>query len=186
MKNQALKVRRPHEIRPTGVISSGPNRRPHEMSSPVKDGAQNPLDASATQLGQKTISSGPFSYVYVLLSQKTNQLYIGSTKNLRRRLKEHTQGKSRSTKNLRPLTLVYYEACLNKKNTRKREMYLKTSWGKRYLNNRVSQIRRPHEMSNSCETISSGKNHKTPPKRDSGRIIYRHHNKNINKSQENN
>jgi len=33
--------------------------------------------------------------------------------------------------------LVYYEACLDKNDAIKREKYLKTSWGKRYIKNRL-------------------------------------------------
>ena len=35
--------------------------------------------------------------------------------------------------------LIYYEACLNQQDAIKREGYLKTSWGKRYIKNRVKQ-----------------------------------------------
>ena len=81
-----------------------------------------------------------FTYTYVLLSQKTNQYYTGSTRNLKRRLNEHSQGKSKSTKNLRPLKLIYYEACLNELDARNREKYLKSGWGKRWLKNRLKKF----------------------------------------------
>jgi putative endonuclease len=42
-------------------------------------------------------------YVYVLLSLKDNKFYIGYTNGLKRRLKEHNQGKNVSTKLRRPL-----------------------------------------------------------------------------------
>lgn len=76
-------------------------------------------------------------YVYVLQSEKDRKIYVGFTKNLEERLKLHNNGKVKSTKNRLPLKLVYYEACLNKDDASHREKYLKTSWGKRYLKNRL-------------------------------------------------
>ena len=76
-------------------------------------------------------------YVYILESKKDNNLYTGYTNNLKRRLKEHNNGEVKSTKNRRPLKLVYYEFCLNKDDALHREKYLKSSWGKRYIKNRL-------------------------------------------------
>ncbi len=76
-------------------------------------------------------------YVYVLQSEKDMQFYTGSTNDLRRRLDEQNTGKCFATKKRRPLRLIYYEACLNETDARKREKYLKTSWGKRYIKNRL-------------------------------------------------
>lgn len=76
-------------------------------------------------------------YVYVLLSLKDNRFYTGYTEDLKKRLAEHSQGKVGSTQNRRPLKLVYYEACLRQADALHREKYLKTTWGKRYLRNRL-------------------------------------------------
>lgn len=78
-----------------------------------------------------------YYYVYVLLSKTDNNLYTGYTKNLLQRLKEHNSGKVASTKHRRPLELIYWEGCLNQKDATKREKYLKSSWGKRYIKNRL-------------------------------------------------
>jgi putative endonuclease len=64
-------------------------------------------------------------YMYILRSAVDNQLYIGSTNNLRRRLVEHNAGDVSSTKPRRPLTLIYYEAYQNESDARKREHQLK-------------------------------------------------------------
>jgi putative endonuclease len=64
-------------------------------------------------------------YVYVLKSIKDRMLYIGSTNDLRRRFKEHNNGKVHSTKNRKPLNLIYYEAYLSEEDARKRESNLK-------------------------------------------------------------
>jgi putative endonuclease len=76
-------------------------------------------------------------YVYVLRSQKDLGFYTGYSENLKERFKEHQSGKCSSTKNRRPFQLVYYEACVSKKDALIREKYLKSSWGKRYVKNRI-------------------------------------------------
>jgi putative endonuclease len=77
-------------------------------------------------------------YIYVLKSLKDNGLYIGSSSDLKRRIQEHQRGLSKSTKNRRPWKLIYYEASLSKTDALKREKYLKSTWGRRYLKNRLS------------------------------------------------
>ena len=78
-------------------------------------------------------------YVYVLQSLKDKQFYVGYTDNLKSRLEEHNSGRVVSTKSRRPLKLVYYEAGLNQQDATKREKYLKTAWGKRYIKNRLKE-----------------------------------------------
>jgi putative endonuclease len=72
-------------------------------------------------------------YVYVLSSTKDDQLYTGCTRDLRTRIALHNAGKVPSTANRHPLKLIYYEACLNEQDAFRREKYLKTTYGKRYL-----------------------------------------------------
>jgi putative endonuclease len=74
-----------------------------------------------------------FYYVYLLFSHKDKGVYTGLTDNLRRRIKEHNQGKTESTKNRRPLDLIYFEGYKNKEIALRREIYLKTGWGRNYL-----------------------------------------------------
>lgn len=73
------------------------------------------------------------SVVYLLLSQKDNRTYLGSTPNLERRLKEHEEGKCKSTEHRRPLKLIYHEEYNTLEEARKREKYLKTRQGRREL-----------------------------------------------------
>jgi len=54
-----------------------------------------------------------FYYVYLLESIKNGNLYIGYTKDLLRRIKEHNQGLNFSTKPYKPWRIIHYEACLN-------------------------------------------------------------------------
>jgi len=76
-------------------------------------------------------------FVYILWSKKDKMFYVGYTEDLTNRLDEHNSGKVKSTKNRRPLELVYYEVSFNKADALHREKYLKTSYGKRYIKNRI-------------------------------------------------
>ena len=81
-----------------------------------------------------------FYYVYILKSKKDGRLYIGSTGDLQRRVKEHNSGKVTSTKHRQPLTLLCYEAYRTKQEAEKREQFLKTSDGKKDLKKRADNI----------------------------------------------
>ncbi len=65
-------------------------------------------------------------YVYVLESTLDKCHYVGSTNDLRRRLKEHNDGKVFATKSRCPFILLYYEAYLTEKLARSRESRLKS------------------------------------------------------------
>jgi putative endonuclease len=72
-------------------------------------------------------------YTYVLRSLKDGGLYIGYTGNLADRLRQHRWGKVKSTRGRRPLILVYWEELSCLEEARERELYLKTSPGRRYI-----------------------------------------------------
>ena len=76
-------------------------------------------------------------YTYVLQSEKDGKLYVGFTKDLKLRFEQHNKALVESTKSRRPLTLVYYEACLDKNDATRREKYLKTYHGKMFLKRRL-------------------------------------------------
>lgn len=78
-----------------------------------------------------------FYYTYVLLSLKDGKKYTGFSKNLSLRFEAHQSGKVQSTKHRRPFKLIYYEACLTKRDATKREKYLKTHYGKMFLKDRL-------------------------------------------------
>ena len=78
-----------------------------------------------------------FYYTYVLLSQFDNKYYVSSTSNLEKRILTHNLGLVTSTKNRRPLKLIYYEACLDKLGSILREKQLKTGFGRAYLKRRL-------------------------------------------------
>ncbi len=78
-----------------------------------------------------------YFYTYVLQSSKDLNFYVGYTNNLVKRIEEHNKRKVPSTKNRVPLKLIYWEGCLNQQDATRREKYLKTSWGKRFIKNRL-------------------------------------------------
>ena len=64
-------------------------------------------------------------YTYLIKSKNKNWFYIGSTKDLKERFKDHNSGKVKSTKPYTPFILIYYEAYLTYTLARKREIELK-------------------------------------------------------------
>jgi len=76
-------------------------------------------------------------YTYVLQSEKDNKFYTGYTKNLKLRFEQHCKGKVTSTRNRRPLKLIYYKVCLNQQDATHREKYLKTFYGKMFIKKRL-------------------------------------------------
>jgi putative endonuclease len=77
------------------------------------------------------------NYTYVLKSKKDKNLYIGWTNDLKNRILEHNSGGVLATKGRRPLELVYYEACIDKEKAIKRERYLKSGFGRKFLKDRI-------------------------------------------------
>ena len=67
------------------------------------------------------------SYTYLLKSRNHKWYYIGSTKDLRTRFRQHNSGQVKSTKFYKPLDfdLVYYESYADYSLARKRELELK-------------------------------------------------------------
>ena len=72
-------------------------------------------------------------YTYVLHSLKDDNRYIGSTDNLIRRVDEHNDGLVKSTKNRRPLVLIYSEEFHSKTEALKREKFFKSGYGRSFL-----------------------------------------------------
>jgi putative endonuclease len=75
--------------------------------------------------------------VYVLRSLKDSRLYIGITEDVGKRLRKHNAGGVPSTKSRRPMELVYQEECLDRLEARRREKFLKSGPGHRFLEERV-------------------------------------------------
>lgn len=86
------------------------------------------------------VRDAPFVYTYVLRSTKTGRFYTGFTTDLRKRLQEHNNNKSKYTKYKGPYELIYYEASKNNEDARSRELYLKSGMGKRFIHNRLKRF----------------------------------------------
>lgn len=81
-------------------------------------------------------------YVYVIKDELDN-LYFGSTNDLKRRLKEHQSGLSVYTKRSNTWKLIYYEAYAAESDARERERKIKNNTGtKKHLLNRIDKSRR--------------------------------------------
>ena len=80
---------------------------------------------------QKKESMGGFT-VYVL-ADSSGKLYKGLTNNLKRRLSEHRRGKTKTTRQMGDIAVVYTEFHYSFETARKRELYLKSAAGRRYL-----------------------------------------------------
>jgi putative endonuclease len=78
--------------------------------------------------------------VYVLKSLKDGRTYIGCTKELENRIREHNTGEVKSTKGRIPFVLWYKEECVGKYEAFNREQHFKTAWGRRQLRKILSKI----------------------------------------------
>ena len=100
------------------------------MGSPLSS------DVASRRMTGQIPSYKMFYYVYILhLGNK--QLYTGFTEDLKRRILEHKKGKDSFTKNKQPVKLVHYEAYYLESDARRREKYLKTTEGKRFLKQQI-------------------------------------------------
>lgn len=75
-------------------------------------------------------------YVYIL-QLKDNSYYHGFSEDLKKRFIAHNSGIVESTKNLRPMKLVFYAAFSSKKKAVEFEIYLKSSSGFAFRNKRL-------------------------------------------------
>ncbi|MEP3839083.1 MAG: GIY-YIG nuclease family protein [Algibacter sp.] len=74
-------------------------------------------------------------YTYVLESDVDGRLYKGHSDDLKKRLKEHNSGKTKSTKGYIPWRLVYFEKFLTREESVLREKYFKTGSGRDFIKN---------------------------------------------------
>jgi putative endonuclease len=76
--------------------------------------------------------------VYALFNRMNDEIYIGITSDISRRLNEHNTGKSRYTKAYRPWQVFYSEECNDYVEARKQEVYFKTTKGRRELRKKLT------------------------------------------------
>jgi putative endonuclease len=77
-------------------------------------------------------------YVYLLESEIEKSWYIGYTNDLRKRYISHNKGENRATKNKKPWKLIYYEAYINRIDAKKRERFLKSGSGRKFLKKQLN------------------------------------------------
>ena len=73
--------------------------------------------------------------IYINFSKSINKFYIGSSRenNAQKRFASHNTGKVRSTKSGRPWALIHQEIYKNYTEGRKRELFLKTGMGRKWI-----------------------------------------------------
>lgn len=71
-------------------------------------------------------------YAYVLYNTVDNEFYSGYSANLKNRIHDHLYGKVESTKG-KKMILIFYEAFYSQEDAKRREIYFKTTKGKRTL-----------------------------------------------------
>ena len=74
-----------------------------------------------------------FMHTVYILQDKNGRLYKGLTNDLSRRLKEHVNGKTKTTRSMVDLRLIYKEDYSDLITAREREIYFKTAAGRRVL-----------------------------------------------------
>ena len=78
-------------------------------------------------------------YVYFLLLSNSD-IYKGSCADVKVRLIEHESGRVPSTRNYRPVKPIGYETYALKSDAQRRERFLKTTEGRRLLNQQYRDI----------------------------------------------
>jgi putative endonuclease len=91
-------------------------------------------------------------YVYIIESESTGQRYVGQTCDLEKRITQHNSHSHKPSKytsrHKGPWQLVYYETHSSRSEAMKRERWLKSRSGRRWLNIKLgraspSRLRRP-------------------------------------------
>ncbi len=72
-------------------------------------------------------------YVYFIKSLKNNDLYVGSCEDLGKRIKNHNDGKVKSTKGYRPWKLMGFQECQTRSEAVINEKFFKTGQQKEKL-----------------------------------------------------
>ena len=72
-------------------------------------------------------------YTVYVLKDANGKFYKGVTNDLQRRLKEHCRGKTKTTRSMKNIKVVYTEKFNDFKEARAREVYFKTAAGRRFL-----------------------------------------------------
>lgn len=80
------------------------------------------------------------AYVYILYSPSKQRTYVGCTEKWTERLATHNAGRVRATHSGTPWRVVHLEELDNFPLARRRETYLKTSAGRRWLKKTLGNL----------------------------------------------
>jgi len=72
-------------------------------------------------------------FIYAIQSELDGRIYVGFTSNFEKRLLEHNNGKTKSTKGFKPWKKLYIEEVFGRVNARTKEKYYKSGIGKEFL-----------------------------------------------------
>lgn len=78
-------------------------------------------------------------YVYVIRSNKDGRFYVGMSQNVEIRILEHNSGRVKSTKGYVPWRIFFHEAFPDRESARKREKYLKSGFGKKWIKEKYNR-----------------------------------------------
>ena len=76
-------------------------------------------------------------YIYILWSEKLRKRYVGYTSDIAKRVHEHNEGNSKFTKSGIPWKLVHTEELSTKTEAIKRETFLKSGIGRKWLDDNI-------------------------------------------------
>ena len=79
-------------------------------------------------------------FTVYILQDETGKLYKGMTGNLKRRLSEHRSGHTQTTRAMNNLSVVYKEEYDTFYEARKRELYLKSAAGRKFLKSKLMRV----------------------------------------------
>lgn len=81
-------------------------------------------------------------FVYVLWSNKLYKRYVGSSDDTEHRIVEHNRGSNKFTRGGIPWIKVYQEEFATKTEALKREKFLKSGQGRKWLDRKLPQFRK--------------------------------------------
>ncbi len=76
-------------------------------------------------------------YTVYVLQDRFGKYYKGLTNNIERRFKEHISKRTITTRRMVDLKIVYFERYESFEEARKRELYLKSAAGRRFLKTKI-------------------------------------------------
>ena len=85
-------------------------------------------------------------YTYVICSESTGKLYIGSTENLDDRIKRHNQNRSKATKNRGPWKLIWARPSPTRSQAAQLEYKLKRLKNPAYLLRWIELNKNDHDL----------------------------------------